>query len=547
MIQSPVKFSPNNSEEARKRISSFYNRYGEAHLQLAYHAAVPLALTPNLLYSLWAEFQWDINRVNLNIPWIATTDLLFSCLCDEVGYELYEMNEEVRQELLWQFKQDSRFSSRRIQEVSNFLITYVQPQLNSLNIDTSDFAKAQRWTALTYIDPKQASRELASTLANLSAEDVPEWIRLTSVVETFGAELAELSDYKSLLRYARGMRDFSQGDTKAAAKLMATVLNENNQIKVAGVNLPIPKQIRANFSRLSLAANLLKRYRQLIGTTLIVIALVASLMYFLANRPKIVRPPGSIDEVAVGSPATHPLYQTSRVFNVNELKDVSPNDWFYESLRSLTDRYGIIYPYDDMTFRPNKAITKAELIDLQAHAFNEIYRIIPRPRPDAVLKEENSSCFPNKELTLNQFTVPQDVNSNDWYYDSYKTIAWITRNDYLAPSGLFRGEEAVTRGEMIVFFNQYLNGLERIIASRILIPNSNSQGSYNFTSPNQVRDISPTDYYYEDFRNLIGKFGTLTGFPNQTIRANQAASRADIAALMNRSLNQLERLITTCP
>ncbi|NET85943.1 MAG: formylglycine-generating enzyme family protein, partial [Moorea sp. SIO1F2] len=76
------------------RIQSFRDKFGDAHLYFAYHAAFPIALTPDLLYCLWANFQQDIQGDNLNIPWIAVADLLLSPLCHEVGHELYEMELE---------------------------------------------------------------------------------------------------------------------------------------------------------------------------------------------------------------------------------------------------------------------------------------------------------------------------------------------------------------------------------------------------------------------------------------------------------------------
>jgi len=211
-----------------------------------------------------------------------------------------------------------------------------------------------------------------------------------------------------------------------------------------------------------------------------------------------------------------------------------------------------------MTFRPKRAMTRAELIDLEANVAYQFYRLIKSSH--AVLKEENSSCIYNKELTLNQFTLPQDVNSDDWYYDSYKTIAWITDNDYLAPRGLFRGEEPINRGEMAVFLNKFLNGLERILASSFQPTNSTSQILYKLnnnqeldllksnalakvTSIYQLRDVNPNDYFYEDLRNLVEKYGILADFPAQTFRANQAASRGEIVALVNASLNQVERFL----
>ena len=43
---------------ARQRIAYFQKRFkNAAHLYLAYHAAFPLALTPDLLYRIRANFQ----------------------------------------------------------------------------------------------------------------------------------------------------------------------------------------------------------------------------------------------------------------------------------------------------------------------------------------------------------------------------------------------------------------------------------------------------------------------------------------------------------
>lgn len=107
-------------EVAQRRIQAFRERFGEAHFALATHAAFPLALTPDLLYQLWANFQQDIHGEILNVPWLAVSDLLLSSLCDEVGHKLYEMPKEVRDNLLIELKANSRFGSQRINELSDF-------------------------------------------------------------------------------------------------------------------------------------------------------------------------------------------------------------------------------------------------------------------------------------------------------------------------------------------------------------------------------------------------------------------------------------------
>jgi CheY-like chemotaxis protein len=193
-------------EVAQRRIEAFGKRLGEAHLYLAYHAAFPLALTPDLLYRLWANFQRDIHGEVLNIPWIAVADLLLSSLCDEVGHELYEMEKEVRSSLLSELKINPRFGSQRINELSDFLLAYVQQQLDSPDLDTRDFAQAQKWTALAYTQPSKVASELESTLKRAYHQDTVELIRMVSLVETLAEPLLE-AGFEPLLVYARSNRE----------------------------------------------------------------------------------------------------------------------------------------------------------------------------------------------------------------------------------------------------------------------------------------------------------------------------------------------------
>ena len=111
---------------AARRIASFEKRFGREHLYLAYHAALPLVLTSDILYSLWINFRQDIRGEALDIPWFAVSDLLLSSLCNEVGYEIYQMDATVRNELLNRLKQDERFGKTRIEELSNFLLDYIR-------------------------------------------------------------------------------------------------------------------------------------------------------------------------------------------------------------------------------------------------------------------------------------------------------------------------------------------------------------------------------------------------------------------------------------
>jgi hypothetical protein len=177
-------------EVARRRIEAFERRFGKAHLIFACHGAFPLALTPDLLYKLWANFQWDIHGKVLGITWVVVADLLLSSLCDEVGRELYEMDTAVRNLLLNRLKEDDNFGQLRINELSDFLLVYVRQQLNSSDQEVRDFAQAQRWTALAYVRPEEAAYELKLALEQAYLQDKSEGVRLASLIETFAEPLA---------------------------------------------------------------------------------------------------------------------------------------------------------------------------------------------------------------------------------------------------------------------------------------------------------------------------------------------------------------------
>ena len=68
--------------------------------------------------------------------------------------------------------------------------------------------------------------------------------------------------------------------------------------------------------------------------------------------------------------------QLAQLVNVRDLKDVSPNDWAYEALRSLSDRYGCISGYPDRTYRGDRVLTRYEFAAGLNSCLNQIERLI---------------------------------------------------------------------------------------------------------------------------------------------------------------------------
>jgi uncharacterized protein YjbI with pentapeptide repeats len=244
-------------EAAARRIQSFEQRFGLPHLYLAYHAAFPVALTPDLLYRLWGTFQRDSQNRVLNIPWVAVSDLLLSNLCEEVGHELYEMDRAIRRELLKRLKANFKFGEPQLIKLANFLIDDIYDQLQSSDPDSRDLAQTQYWSALAYTKPAEAVSQLAVAFQQLGLEapeldssSKAELVRMASLIETLAEPLVE-EDLKPLLNYARGMASFARGDEAAAATELEKIIDAG-KVQIAGIDLPIPEAIRNHIEELRL-------------------------------------------------------------------------------------------------------------------------------------------------------------------------------------------------------------------------------------------------------------------------------------------------------
>ena len=152
----PTTSKEREMQIAQRRVKGFTQQFGEAHRNLARHAAFPLVLTPELLYQLWANFVPEA-------PWTAVARVLLSRLCRQVGYEMYEMDIADRNLLLRELKEE--FGQERFDELGEFLLDYVAQRLTDDDADTRDLREAQEWTALAYTKPDEAARELKQRLS----------------------------------------------------------------------------------------------------------------------------------------------------------------------------------------------------------------------------------------------------------------------------------------------------------------------------------------------------------------------------------------------
>lgn len=177
-------------------------------------------------------------------------------------------------------------------------------------------------------------------------------------------------------------------------------------------------------------------------------------------------------------------------------KDLA-NNWARESINRLAS-IGVINGYEDKTFRPNAAISRAEFAHLLVKSL---------------------------ELRSSSGTMPfTDVKSNYWARESIM-IAYqqgiVTGYD----DKTFRPEAQISRSEMVAM-------LVRGLALKP-VQNSNRVQPNGQLAVQKFSDIKNTSWYTNDLSILL-QLSLLTGFEDGTFRPNANTSRAEVATMLER-------------
>jgi hypothetical protein len=184
---------------AQQRIAVFREDYGDAAIDLACHAAFPMALTSELVYCLRENFE-DLKKT---VPWYAAADVVLSGLCNPIGYDLYEMSSEVRIELLKILTE--KFKKQRIDELEALMGDYILNQLDleqqrstELGIPSKQRSRIlgdkPHWTALCCLNRGKVRETIRQELQRIyNSPDATERDRLhlSAMVESYGNLIGE--------------------------------------------------------------------------------------------------------------------------------------------------------------------------------------------------------------------------------------------------------------------------------------------------------------------------------------------------------------------
>ncbi len=234
------------TRQAQRAIDRFAERYGQARLDFACHAALPLALTPDLLYALWFNFNEDVNGLPLNIPWIAVANLLLSPLCQEIGYELYAIEQPIRDVLAQKLIDNERFGLGRAQQIAQFLDQYVDRFFISDDLDAQELGQAQRMAAYAFANPQQLVAYLDAVYQRPLS--TPQMIRFASLVESVSypivnwhtAEPETKTQFARAQTISESLAAYARGDVATAVSTLQSNFATPADVAIRETAVPLP-------------------------------------------------------------------------------------------------------------------------------------------------------------------------------------------------------------------------------------------------------------------------------------------------------------------
>jgi formylglycine-generating enzyme required for sulfatase activity len=153
---------------AKKRVSDFQLKYGDRALELAYHAALPVAFNAELLHLLRINFFVD---TAVDLPYDTEFQLLLSPLCREIDEDLYEIEPEIRDILLGRLQPID--NGARVRDVASLLKQYIDRYTPWH--DRKELQRAQQLTAFNILDRAKCREWLGKNKLQLEIAGERDW------------------------------------------------------------------------------------------------------------------------------------------------------------------------------------------------------------------------------------------------------------------------------------------------------------------------------------------------------------------------------------
>lgn len=182
-------------------------------------------------------------------------------------------------------------------------------------------------------------------------------------------------------------------------------------------------------------------------------------------------------------------------------KDVPSSYTFYEEIQYLVD-LEIITGFEDGTFKPNQAVTRAQAA-------------IMLGRASGLNGEQKTTIFSD---------VPASSVASGYIQEAFE---WDIILGY--PDGTFRPNESVTRGQMAILLSRTFD-LEWLLEME-----ENTESNVSF------KDVSVASAAYPYISQLVNA-GITYGYEDNTFKPNEAVTRGQFSAFMSRTYDYMEQL-----
>jgi hypothetical protein len=98
-----------------------------------------------------------------------------------------------------------------------------------------------------------------------------------------------------------------------------------------------------------------------------------------------------------------PVVSQAQVSNVSQFSDLRSTDWFYQSLQSLVEKYGVVKGYADNTFRGNDPPTRGTFAVWLNDSLNALRQVSEQdPKATACVKQPELESLKKTIVALEQ-------------------------------------------------------------------------------------------------------------------------------------------------
>jgi hypothetical protein len=140
----------------------------------------------------------------------------------------------------------------------------------------------------------------------------------------------------------------------------------------------------------------------------------------------------------------------SQVTSVSQLSDVQPNDWAFQALQSLVERYGCVAGYPNGTFRGNRALSRYEFAAGLNACLDRVNELIATATADLVSKQDLATIqklqndFSAELATLKGRVDTVEAKTADLEANQFSTTTKLQGQVVAVVSGIVSGDKIGT-------------------------------------------------------------------------------------------------------